>query len=108
MALWFHQNETSLAQMLPETLVPVALTSDGRVIVFSAVDMAYWTEATATIIEEFSARYAKYADRRETWIADQVSPRFVESLGKLGWTTKSGIRSTVLPQIPWGLQDDGN
>lgn len=108
MALWFHQNETSLAQMLPETLVPAALSSDNRVIVFSAADMAYWTEETATIIEEFSARYAKYSDRREAWIADQVSPRFVEGLGKLGWTTKSGIRSEALAEIPWGLQDNGN
>lgn len=108
MAQWFHVNEASIAKMLPDTLVPVALTKDHRVIAFSAADYAYWTEEAAIIIAGFTSQYSKYSDRREAWIADQASPRFIEGMRKSGWTVRSGLRSTVLPEIPWGLQDEGS
>jgi hypothetical protein len=107
MARWFHDHEAPIAKMLPDTLVPVALTKDNRVIAFSAADYAYWDEATAAIATEFTSQYEKYSDQSEAWVADQASPRFIEGFGKLGWTVRSGLRSTVLPEIPWGLQDDG-
>ena len=93
--------------MLPDTLVPVALTKDGRVIVFTSADLALWTEETAEVTAEFNETYKKYSDKREVWVADQASPRFVEGVAGYGWTVTSGKRSTVLPEIPWGLQDDG-
>lgn len=108
MAQWFHKNEAPLARMLFETLVPVGLTKDGRVIVFSSADIAYWDESTALIASQFTSTYDKYSDQREVWVADQVSERFVEGLGELGWSVRSGIRGTVLPEIPWGLEDDGS
>ena len=108
MADWFHQNETPIAKMLPGTLVPVALTTDHRVIVFSATDYAYWTQETAAILDDFTKQYSKYSDRGELWTADQVSPRFVKEIRALGWTVTSDNRSTVLPEIPWGIPDDGN
>lgn len=106
MAQWFHQNEAPIAKMLPDTLVPVALTKDQRVIVFTAADSALWTEEAAKVSTEFTQNYEKYSDQREAWVADKASPRFVAGLEKLGWSVRSGLRSTTLPEIPWGLQDD--
>jgi hypothetical protein len=107
MAQWFHENDSPIEKMLPDTLVPVALTKDGRVIVFTSADLALWTEETAEVTAEFNETYKKYSDKREVWVADQASPRFVEGVAGYGWTVTSGKRSTVLPEIPWGLQDDG-
>jgi hypothetical protein len=107
MAQWFHKNEAPIEKMLPDTLVPVALTSDGRVVVFSAADLALWTEETAIVTAEFTELYKKYSDKREARIADLASPKFVKGLAGLGWTVHSGNRHTVLSEIPWGLQDNG-
>jgi hypothetical protein len=106
MAGWYNDNEALLAKMLPGTLIPVALTAAGKVIAFSAADFAYWTPDQATTVVQFTDQYREYSPDREAWIADQVSPRFVEGLGELGWTVRSGLRSSVLPEIPWGLSDD--
>ena len=103
---WYNQNEAPIVEMLPGTLIPVALTSDKKVIAFSAADFAYWTQKEATIAVEFNDTYKGYSNEREAWIADQVSPRYTEALAELGWTLRSGLRSTVMPEIPWGLSDD--
>jgi hypothetical protein len=107
MAQWFHTNKAPIAKMLPDTLVPVALTEDGRVIVFTSADLALWTEDAAELTAEMTEIYKKYSDKREVWVADQASPRFKEGVESFGWTINSGNRSKVLPEIPWGLQDDG-
>jgi len=106
MVHWYNQNEAPLAEMLPGTLIPVALTSDKKVIAFTAADYAYWTESEAALAVEFTDTYKGYSNVREVWIADQVSPRYAEAVAELGWTFRSGLRSTVLPEIPWGLSDD--
>jgi len=106
MADWYNQNESPLVEMLPGTLIPVALTADKKVIAFSAADFAYWTPEQKVVIVDFDGLYKDYSLQREAWIADQVSPRFVEGLGELGWTVRSGLRSSVMPEIPWGLADD--
>jgi hypothetical protein len=107
MMKWFHSNEAPLKIILSGTLVPVALTGDNRVIVFAAFDRSYWVEAAAEQAKEFTSLYAEYSEQREMWVADQASSRFVEGMGKLGWKVNSGSRSTVLAEIPWGIQDDG-
>jgi hypothetical protein len=107
MAQWFHTSKAPIAKMLPDTLVPVALTKDGRVIVFTSADLALWTEEAAIVTAEFTETYKKYSDQREVWVADQASPRFIKGAADFGWTVNSGNRSKVLPEIPWGLQDDG-
>jgi hypothetical protein len=107
MADWFHENETPLQALLPGTLVPVVHTTDGRVIAFTASDYVYWTSFYSSLLSSFLKQFESRSDQREIWIADQVSPRFVDGVGALGWGVKSGIRGTILPEIPWGLQDDG-
>jgi len=106
MADWYNENESPLVEMLPGTLVPVALTADKKLITFSAADFAYWTPEGAATAAQFSDQFREYSPNREAWVADQVSARFVEGLGELGWTVRSGLRSSVLPEIPWGLSDD--
>jgi DNA-binding transcriptional regulator YhcF (GntR family) len=107
MAHWFHINQTPAARMLGGTLIPVILTTDGRVIAFSASDYEYWTQLTAPIAVEFDQQYRKVSRKREIWVADNVSPGFVSGVSNLGWSVRSDLRAHVLPQIPWGLQDEG-
>jgi hypothetical protein len=106
MADWYNSNEGPLVEMLPGTLLPVALTADKKVIAFSAADFAYWTPAEADLLIEFTEMYSGYSAQREAWVADQVSPRYAEGLAELGWGVRSGLRSSVMPEIPWGLSDD--
>ena len=107
MADLYNENESPLTAMLPGTLIPVALTRDRKLIAFSAVDYAYWTKDWAVIVGDFTDMYGKYSPQREFWIADQVSPRFIEGAGAKGWIVRSGLRHSVLPVVvPWGLGDD--
>jgi len=98
MAQWFHDNEARLEQMLLETYIPVAMTVDGRVIAFSAADYAYWDKLNASIANEFTAHYKKYPGRREVWVADKASPRFVEGLKELVGLATSSARNSELLQ----------
>ena len=107
MAHWFHVNQAPAARMLGGTLIPVIHTNDGRVIAFSASDYEYWTELTAPIAVEFNQQYQGISREREIWVADNVSPGFVKGVSNLGWSVRADLRSRVLPQIPWGLQDEG-
>ena len=107
MAHWFHVNQSPAARMLGGTLIPVILTTDGRVIAFSASDYEYWTPLTAPIAAEFNQQYRNVSRKREVWVADNVSPGFVKGVSNLGWSVRSDLRSHVLPEIPWGLQDEG-
>jgi len=107
MAQWFHANQVPAARMLGGTLIPVVLTTDGRVIAFSASDFEYWTELTAPIAAEFNQQYRNISRKREVWVADIVSAGFVRGVSNLGWSVRSDLRARVLPEIPWGLQDEG-
>lgn len=107
MAHWFYHHENPVARMLPGTLIPVAMTQDGRVIGFSASDFEYWTAKTAPIAAEFDTNYRALSRKREIWVADNVSPGFVRGVSNLGWSVRSDLRAKVLPEIPWGIQDEG-
>jgi hypothetical protein len=107
MAHWFHTTMVPAARMLGGTLIPVVLTTDGRVIAFSASDFEYWTEQTAPIAAEFDRQYRNVSLKREVWVADNVSPGYVRGVSNLGWSVRSDLRAKVLPEIPWGLQDEG-
>jgi hypothetical protein len=107
MAHWFHLKQAPAARMLGGTLIPVILTADGRVIAFSASDYEYWTKLTAPIAVEFNQQYRNISRKREIWVADNVSPGFVNGVSNLGWSVRSDLRARVLPEIPWGLQDEG-
>jgi hypothetical protein len=107
MAHWFHSTQAPAARMLGGTLIPVILTRDGRVIAFSASDFEYWTKLTAPIAADFDRQYRSVSRKREIWVADNVSAGFVRGVSNLGWSVRSDLRERVLPEIPWGLQDEG-
>ena len=107
MAHWFHSTQVPGARMLGGTLIPVILTTDGRVIAFSASDFEYWTKLTAPIAADFDRQYRGVSRKREIWVADNVSSGFVRGVSNLGWSVRSDLRERVLPEIPWGLQDEG-
>ena len=107
MANWFHRNMNPASQMLGGTLIPVMLTRDGRVVAFSASDFEYWTKEVAQISGEFNRQYVNVSRKREIWVADQVSTGFVRGVSNLGWSVRSDLRAKVMPEVPWGLQDEG-
>jgi hypothetical protein len=106
MADWYNDNEAALTEWVPGTLVPVALSDNNKLLAFSAADYVYWTPSEEVFIREFVNQYAGYSQEHEVWIADQASPRFIEAVGEMGWGVRHGMRSAVLPEIPWGLSDD--
>lgn len=103
LAHWFHHMQKPLKRMLLETLIPVGLSVDGRVIAFSAADYAYWDQLNESIAGEFTQKYTKYSPRREAWVADLVSTQFIEGMKGLGWTVHFKMRRSALPEIPWGM-----
>jgi hypothetical protein len=107
MAEWFHEHMNPATRMLGGTLIPVILTQDGRVVAFSASDFEYWTKKVATISSDFNNQYVNVSRKREIWVADQVSSGFVSGVSHLGWSVRSDLRARVLPEVPWGLQDEG-
>ena len=107
MAEWFHEHMNPAVRMLGGTLIPAILTSDGRVVAFSASDFEYWTEKTARIASDFNKQYVNVSPKREIWVADDVSTGFVSGVSTQGWSVRSNLRAKVLPEVPWGLQDEG-
>jgi len=107
MAEWFHEHMNPATRMLGGTLIPVILTNDGRVVAFSASDFEYWTKNVAAISRDFNNQYVNVSRKREIWVADQVSSGFVSGVSDLGWSVRSDLRAKVLPEVPWGLQDEG-
>jgi len=105
---WYQENQAPIKEILSGTLIPVVLTWDEKVIVFSASDYSYWTPANQALITDFSHLYEPYSSDREAWLADQASPLFRKHAEALGWRVKSELRATVWPEIPWALQEDSN
>lgn len=107
MVHWFHFNESPAVRMLGGTLIPVLLTSDNRLVACAASDFEYWTRDTQPIADEFTRQYNHISPKREVWVADNVSAGYVRGVSNLGWSVRSDLRAKVLPEIPWGLQDEG-
>jgi len=105
---WYNDHEAAIATVLPGTLIPVIQDDDGKVVAFSALDYAYWTPDQEARTREFVAQYESYSGEREAWLVDQVSPRFKQGALELGWTVKSDLRGTVLPELPWSMSDEGD
>jgi len=106
MADFYNENEKPIEAFLPGMLIPVAITTAGDVVVFSAADYAYWTEDEAEGAADLTELYEEVSPNRVMWVADQASPRFIEGMAGMGWSVRANLRSTILPEIPWGLSDD--
>lgn len=104
MASWFHTSQEPLTRFVRGTMVPAGLTNDGRLIVFSAADFAYWAEETAPAAAEFTEIYKPLSDRREVWIAGRATPMFIDGVHALGWGVRTNLRQEILPRLPWGVE----
>ena len=100
MAGWYHTSQTPLERMVGASGVPGALAKDGRIIVFSALDYAYWTEQGAPIVSDFMKLYEGLPGRPEAWFSGGASPRFIAVAESRGWTVRTGVRSLVLAATP--------
>ena len=97
----FHSTEAKLARFVPGTGVPVAVTADGRLVAFTAVDYSCWSREIAPLARSFSSAYEADWSKREVWISGGVSARFVAEVKRLGWACRSGFREELLPKLPW-------
>lgn len=104
MASWFHTQEAELERFVRGTMVPVGMTSQGRLIVFSAADFAYWSEITATSAMEFTEIYRLLSESREVLLAGRATPRFIEGVETLGWGVRTHLRQKILPRLPWATE----
>ena len=103
MMSWYHQEYIPMTRMVWGTGIPVALSGDGRIMVFSGADFADWTEENRALAVDFTDVYKDIADRREIWLSGGSSRWFVETVGHLGWIVHQNVRAEMLPLIPWGL-----
>lgn len=105
LAEWYNRNRRPLKEFLRTTLVPAAITHKGNVVLFTAVDAAYWTKPNEKLVRELSALYGEQSGK-ELIAADFVSPRFEQHMATLGWSIESRLRSKYEVEIPWGAQDE--
>jgi hypothetical protein len=88
----YHSSETPLTAILPGAPIPVAMTSDGGLIILVSADHAFWVEDLAGVIEIMADRFAdREATSRELWLRGTASPRFVAEVLDLGWTVRQSI-----------------
>lgn len=88
----YHRSETPLTSILPGAPIPVAMTSDGGLIILASADHAFWVEDLAAVIEIVADRFAdRETTSRELWLRGTASPRFVAEVGALGWTVRQSI-----------------
>ena len=106
MALWYHQEQSKLTQMLLETGIPAGTTRDGRVVVFAAVDFPHWSDELAAVVTDLQSAYGNVSPNRELLLAGQGSGTFTTQVRKLGWTMKTDIRTAYLPSFAWAITDE--
>ena len=88
----YHRSQTPLTAILPGAPIPVAMTSDGGLIILASADHSFWVEDLAGVIEIMADRLAdREATSRELWLRGTASPRFVAEVGDLGWTVHQSI-----------------
>jgi len=106
MALWYHQEQSKLTQMLLETGIPAGTTRDGRVVVFAAVDFPHWSDELAAVVTDLQSAYGSVSPYRELLLAGQGSGSFTTQVRKLGWSMKTDIRTAYLPSFTWAITDE--
>ena len=100
---WYHQAYVPMTRMVWGTGIPVALSEDGRLMVFSGSDFADWTDENEDTIVDFTDVYKDLSDQREIWLSGGASRRAIEAVGHLGWIVHPNVRPELRSLIPWGL-----
>jgi hypothetical protein len=81
----FHENDSPIAEFHGESIVPVAKTADGRVIVALAVDYLSWTTAIGNLFEKHSGLLTSIGGDIEFWLEGGCSERAKSELEGLGF-----------------------
>jgi hypothetical protein len=81
-----HGKGTALAQILPDSILPVARTRTGDLVAVSVADAVFWTERIAEAAQEFATLYAdRPVNERRLYFTGVTSERFKTEAASLGW-----------------------
>jgi hypothetical protein len=103
MAYWYHENVAPLKRMVLETGLPAAITEDGNVVVFAAVDFPHWSTELEEIMQEMDSAYKEVSPDRELILAGNASRTFKAHMQELDWTLRIGVRDYYLDMLPWAI-----
>ena len=103
MAIWYHSNQQPLSAMLHETGLPAALTQDGRVVVFAAIDFPHWSEELAALMREMQDAYEDVSPRRELLLAGNAQGVFKDHIREMNWDVRINLRDEYLGMLPWAV-----
>jgi hypothetical protein len=102
MLVRIHRHEKALATILPGTWIPVARTTDGRLVAVLTADSIHWTAPLAEATREFARGFAGQQFRsREMFVSGESSALFRNSLASLGWAIVDHCESRwAEPDVP--------
>ena len=103
MALWYHSNQVPLERFVALTGLPAAITQDGRVVVFAAVDFPHWSSELAELMREMQESYEDVSPRRELLLAGNAQRVFKEHIREMNWEVRIDLRDEYLEMLPWAV-----
>ena len=94
---WFHREQQPVERFFTGVNMPVAITSEGRVVSILPVEYLTWTKGIAAAADRFTAlaETIEGATGREFWFGGQASPRCLEELTRRGWTVHQQVNRLV-------------
>ena len=105
MALWYHSNQVPLEQFVARTGLPAAITRDGTVVVFAAVDFPHWNSETASLMREMQSAYEDVSPRRILLLAGNAKSGFKQHIRELNWEVRVELRDEYLEMLPWAVSN---
>ena len=103
MALWYHENRTSLERIIVRTGLPAAITTDGKVVVFAAVDFPHWSAELSQLMTDMDAEYANDGREHTLLLAGNAQGVFRDHMRELGWQLDLNLRDEYLAMLPWAV-----
>ena len=93
---WFH-TQSPLKKFLPNTLLPVVETVDGRSVVLLPVDELTWTEDVASIMDFVMSHEDKERiSNEEAWLLGRASAQARAELEKRDWkVVEDGSKAVI-------------
>jgi hypothetical protein len=90
-------SQSQITRILPNTILPVIETDDGRIMAMLPIDYLSWTEEVATIIEAATLREdTRNIANREIWLTTRCSDLARAKIESLGWTiTENGAEAVL-------------
>lgn len=87
-----HGGGDTLARLAPSRVIPVALTTDGRLAVAAPLDYTVWIEDLAAGVERLAELGVRLgAERREVWFRGGTSERCRREFESRGWKVHTDV-----------------